>query len=169
MNFRSSLKSLFAVAAIFATAGLFALDSAWLTDFNAAKKAAKSKSLPILLCFSGSDWCGWCIKLDKEVFETPEFKAYAKENLVLLNADFPHKKKLPSSLARQNEDLVKKFNVEGFPSVVILDADGKLLVDGLGYQKGGGTAYVEMLKSKIPETKKAAKKDATATAKTDAK
>ncbi|MFC1498771.1 thioredoxin family protein, partial [Verrucomicrobiota bacterium] len=67
--------------------------SGWLTDFEQARKLAKEKKLPILADFAGSDWCGWCIKLDKEVFTKEEFKKYAKDNLVLFLADFPNKKK----------------------------------------------------------------------------
>ena len=79
----------------------------WTTDFEKAKVTAKEKNVPILADFSGSDWCGWCIKLDKEVFSQKEFKAYAAENVVLFLADFPNRKKMDPEVVKQNEKLAK--------------------------------------------------------------
>jgi protein disulfide-isomerase len=121
---------------------------AWLTDFEQAKKAAAEKKLPILADFSGSDWCGWCIKLDKEVFSQKEFKEYAKNNLVLFLADFPRKKNQDDKTKKQNNDLLKKYAVEGFPTVLLLDADGKVFAT-TGYKPGGASAYIEHLKKLI--------------------
>lgn len=118
----------------------------WLTDFAAAQAAAKEKNVPILVDFSGSDWCGWCIRLDEEVFSQPEFKSYAADNLVLFMADFPRKKKLDEATVKQNTELRDKFQVRGYPTVVLLDAGGNELAR-TGYQKGGAAAYVEHLKS----------------------
>jgi len=126
---------------------------AWLADFEAAKKASAEKKLPILADFSGSDWCGWCIKLDKEVFSQNEFKEFAKGNLVLFMADFPREKKLEEKIRKQNDALMKKYNVEGFPTVLLLDAEGKVLAR-TGYKPGGAAAYVEHLKKLISGRKK---------------
>jgi protein disulfide-isomerase len=125
-----------------------AAESGWLTDFNAAKKAAAERKVPILADFSGSDWCGWCIKLDKEVFSQKAFKDYAKDNLVLFLADFPRKKTLPAEMKKQNEDLAGKYGIEGFPTVLLLDAEGKVL-QTTGYRQGGAEAYVKHLKELI--------------------
>ena len=117
-------------------------DATWTTDFAAAKKAAAEKNLPILADFSGSDWCGWCIRLDKEVFSKKEFKDYAKKDLVLFLADFPSKKAQPEALKKQNKALSEKYGVRGFPTVLLLDAKGKVLAK-TGYRKGGPAAYVK--------------------------
>jgi thioredoxin-related protein len=118
----------------------------WMTDFEAAKKVAAEKKLPILADFSGSDWCGWCIKLNKEVFDQEDFTKFASEKLVLFLADFPSKKKLPEAQAKQNDKLAAQFGIEGFPTVLILDAQGKVLAR-TGYRAGGAAAYVAHIKS----------------------
>lgn len=117
----------------------------WLTDFEAAKKNAAEKKLPILVDFSGSDWCGWCIKLEKEVFSRKEFKRYAKDSLVLFLADFPSRKKQSETVKKQNRALAEKYGVRGYPTVLLLDADGKVLAR-TGYRKGGAKGYVKHLK-----------------------
>ena len=117
----------------------------WETDWEVAKKRAKDENKQILVDFTGSDWCGWCIKLKKEVFDKPEFQEYAKKNLVMLELDFPHKKQLPAKEKEQNEKLSQEFNVEGFPTILLTNARGKE-VGRTGYQEGGPAAYVEHLK-----------------------
>ena len=124
---------------------LFASGKGWLTDFEVAKKEAAKKNVPILVDFSGSDWCGWCIKLDKEVFSKKVFKDYAKDNYVLLMLDFPRRTKISAKLKKQNSELAKKYQVRGFPTVLILDKDGKVLKRG-GYMPGGPEAYIKYLK-----------------------
>jgi thioredoxin-related protein len=119
--------------------------AAWLDDFEAAKKQAAELNVPILADFSGSDWCGWCIKLDKEVFARKEFQGYAKDNVVLFLADFPSRKQLPAKVTKQNEKLAETYGVRGFPTVLLLDAKGKVL-GRTGYQAGGPKAYVKHIK-----------------------
>jgi protein disulfide-isomerase len=117
----------------------------WLTNFEAAKKLAAEKGRPILADFSGSDWCGWCIKLDQEVFSQAEFQAYATNNLVLFLADFPARKPQADDVKQQNAGLQQKYNIQGYPTVLLLDAEGKVLAQ-TGYQQGGAAAYVEHVK-----------------------
>ena len=117
----------------------------WETDLEVAKKRAKDEHKEILADFTGSDWCGWCIKLKKEVFDQPEFQEYAKKHLVMLELDFPRKKQLPAKEKEQNEKLSKEFNVGGFPTVLLLNARGKE-IGRTGYQEGGPAKYVEHLK-----------------------
>lgn len=117
----------------------------WETDMDVAKKRAKDENKKILVDFTGSDWCGWCIKLKKEVFDKPEFQEYAKKHLVLLELDFPRKKKLPAKEAEKNEKLSEEFKVEGFPTIILMDAQGKE-IGRTGYQEGGPAKYVEHLK-----------------------
>ena len=102
----------------------------WQTDFEKAKAEAKTENKFILLNFSGSDWCGPCIRLHKEIFENEAFTKYADEKLVLVNADFPRLKKnmLSKEQQKQNDALADKYNSDGaFPLTVLLDADGRVI------------------------------------------
>ncbi len=117
----------------------------WLTDFDKAKEAAALTKRPILADFSGSDWCGWCIKLKAEVFSQEAFQDYAKDNLVLFLADFPRNKALPETLKAQNEMLMRTYGIRGFPTVLLLDSEGKV-IDKTGYRAGGAAGYVEHVK-----------------------
>lgn len=117
----------------------------WETDMEVAKKRAKDENKKILADFTGSDWCGWCIKLKKEVFDKPEFQEYAKKHLVMLEVDFPRQKKLPAIEKEQNEKLSTQFKVEGYPTIILMDATGKE-VARTGYQEGGPEKYVQHLK-----------------------
>ena len=121
-----------------------AAKSGWLTSYDQAQKEAQSKNRLLLMDFTGSDWCGWCIMLDKEVFSKPEFKEYANKNLVLLELDFPRTKKMPPETTAQNERLLMKYGIQGFPTVVVFDSSGKPL-GALGYQAGGPQAFIAEL------------------------
>jgi thioredoxin-related protein len=108
----------------------------WHTNFDSAKEIATRDHKLILLNFSGSDWCGPCIKMKKEVFENPDFITLADKELVLLRADFPRAKKnaLPVELVKHNEALAERYNPEGkFPFTVLLGADGKVIKTWDGY------------------------------------
>jgi len=120
----------------------------WLTSLEAAKTEAAKRKVPILADFTGSDWCGWCIRLDKEVFSTPVFRDYAGTNLVLLVVDFPRSKAQTDELKKQNEELSTRFGIEGFPTVLILNTEGKETAR-TGYREGGAEAYVAHLKNLI--------------------
>ena len=116
----------------------------WSEDYTKSLAKAKAEKKLVLVDFTGSDWCEWCIKLDKEVFSTPEFKTYAKDKLVLVEADFPMGKPQNDKIKEQNEKLQEKFSVEGFPTVVVLDSKGKK-VGQLGYMEGGPKAFIAAL------------------------
>ena len=118
----------------------------WLTDYNEALNLSAKTGKPILADFSGSDWCGWCIKLDKEVFSHSSFKKYAKKNLVLLMLDFPQNKPQTASIKKQNKSLAEKYGIQGFPTVLLLDKNGKV-ISKTGYQAGGANKYVSHIKS----------------------
>lgn len=133
-----TLLSLFALPA-------FAADSGWLEDFAAAKKAAKEANKPMLVDFTGSDWCRWCIRLKDEVFSQEAFKSYAKDNLVLFKADFPRRGQQSDAIKTQNRKLAEQFNVEGFPTIFLIDHNEKV-IGRLGYQPGGPEKYVESIK-----------------------
>ena len=126
------------IASLLATTAVFTATAAepeWLTDTAKAQAQAKTENKLVLLDFTGSDWCGWCIKLNKEVFNTPEFAEYAKKNLVLVEVDFPRKKKLSAEQKSANEALSKKYSIEGFPTLILLDGSGKKLGE-LSYSDG---------------------------------
>src|ERR1700744_2260088 len=102
----------------------------WLGDFNEAKKEAAENHKLILINFSGSDWCGPCIRERKEILETNTFEMYASDHLVLVRADFPRQKKNQLSQEQQklNEALADKYNVDGkFPFTLLVDENGKVL------------------------------------------
>jgi protein disulfide-isomerase len=140
----TSLVLIFSLGLLSAT---FAADG-WMTDFEAAKAKAKTENKNLLLDFTGSDWCGWCIKLNKEVFSQEAFQDYAAESLVLVELDFPRGTDLPAELKAQNEALAKKYGVRGFPTILVLSPEGDL-VKQTGYEAGGAEAYVEHIKAII--------------------
>ncbi len=122
----------------------------WETDFEKARQKAASEKKLILLNFSGSDWCGPCIRMHREIFETDVFEKFATENLVLLNADFPRLKKNQLSKAQQtkNDFLAEKFNNEGsFPLTLLLNAEGKVLKKWDGLPKGSAEDFTKQVKS----------------------
>jgi protein disulfide-isomerase len=124
----------------------------WLTSLELAQAEAAKRKVPILVDFTESDWCGWCIKLDKEVFDTPVFAKYASENLVLLQIDFPRKKTQSAELKKQNEALLDKFGVRGFPTIILLDASGQL-IEKTSYKAGGAESYVKHLSGLLKNKK----------------
>jgi protein disulfide-isomerase len=125
----------------------------WNQDFKKAMAESQKTGKPVLIDFAGSDWCSWCIRLEKEVFSRPAFRKYARKNLVLMLADFPRMKKLTAEVVAQNEELKNKYEVEGFPTVVLLNSKGETL-GVTGYQQGGAEKYVEHLKGIIGGVKK---------------
>src|SRR6266853_5825857 len=104
----------------------------WLTDVPKAVQQAKEENKLVMLDFTGSDWCGWCIKLNKDVFATQEFADYAKKNLVLVEVDFPRHKELAADQKKANQALQEKYKIEGYPTIIVLNPEGKKLGD-LGY------------------------------------
>lgn len=125
-------------------------DANWLTDFQKAQQEAKASHKLLLINFTGSDWCPWCIRLHREVFSQNEFADYAKNNLVLVVADFPRAKPVSREVRKQNSELAQRFNVEGFPTIVVLNGDGKEVAE-LGYMPGGPSAFIAELK-KLPKS-----------------
>ena len=128
---------------------LFFYQSEWGTDFEQAKLKATQEHKCILLNFSGSDWCGPCIKLAKDVFGKEDFINMASTNLVLVNADFPRQKKnqLPKDLQKQNNTLADKYNEDGiFPLTVLLTSDGKLVRKWEGYPNNAKT-FINQIKT----------------------
>lgn len=136
------------------TVSTFAAGKGWLTNIDEAMKLSEKTGKPILADFSGSDWCGWCIKLDDEVFSKKEFKDFAKDNLILLLVDFPSRKPISKAQRLHNKKLAKKYKIRGYPTVLLLDSKGKIIFR-TGYQRGGAAKYVAHLKAKLPAPKAA--------------
>jgi protein disulfide-isomerase len=124
----------FGVIGFLGTSGLvFAAD--WQTDYAKALETAKTENKRVLLDFTGSDWCGPCIQLNKRVFSRPEFRAYAEKNLVLVEIDYPQGKRQSPELVKQNERLAKQYGIDekGYPTIVLLDPGGKVFREFTGY------------------------------------
>ena len=134
---------------IVGSATIQAQEITWHTDMNKAMEVSKKSKKPLFLFFTGSDWCGWCIRLQKEVFKTPEFEKWAKDNVVLVELDFPRRKQLAPELQKQNMELQQNFQVMGYPTVWFVNAskkDSKINFDKLGssgYLAGGPTVWLE--------------------------
>jgi thioredoxin-related protein len=119
----------------------------WETNYSAALGQAAEQNKMVLLDFTGSDWCGWCVKLQKDTFSKPEFQKFAAESLVLVELDFPRGKQQGEELKRQNEELAEKFGVQGFPTLVLLDPQGKEAARNVGYLAGGPEAFIQWVES----------------------
>ena len=122
----------------------------WETDINKAIAASNKTKKPMLLFFTGSDWCGWCIRLQKEVLKTPEFKTWAAKNVVLVELDYPRSKPQSEVIKNQNNGLQQTFGIHGFPTVYFATAKvkgGKPSYTGIGstgYVAGGPSAWLEV-------------------------
>ena len=136
----------FLLSLLLAGAGLTvkAADPTWQTDLSKAQEQARKEHKTVLANFTGSDWCPWCIKLKNEVFAQPDFATYAAKNLVLVEIDFPRRKAQSAELKATNQALQKKYKIQGFPTVVVFNSQGKRLGD-LGYTEGGPKAFLAKL------------------------
>ena len=120
----------------------------WYTNIDEAISVSKVENKPLFLFFTGSDWCGWCIRLQKEVFKTPEFEKWAKDNVVLVELDFPRRTPQEPEIQKQNAELQQTFGVQGYPTVWFVNAskkDGKINLEKLGstgYLAGGPSAWL---------------------------
>lgn len=122
----------------------------WKSTYQEAREESKSTSKPIVLFFTGSDWCGWCHKLEKEVLNTPEFAELVGKDFIFVTVDFPLYKPSDPKIAEVNKQLQKKFDVKGFPTLVLVDKDeGRIGVTG--YRPGGAKAYAEHLMKMVSD------------------
>ena len=134
------MKKFISIILLFLTLNAFSQEPElkWHTDLNKAIELSMQDDKPLFMFFTGSDWCGWCIRLQKEVFFKPEFVKWAKENLTLVELDFPRRKKLDESLRQQNDNLRQMFAVRGYPTgwfvVPEIQEDKKINFKRLGSQ-----------------------------------
>ena len=142
---KTFIKLCAAMLALHTSGHVFAGGEGWLTDIDAAKKSASESKKDLLIDFTGSDWCGWCIKLNDEVFKHDAFKTGVKDSFVLVEIDFPREKgKLPEDVRKRNTELGEKYAVQGYPTILLCDAEGKPYA-ATGYEEGGPEKYVSHL------------------------
>ena len=131
----------------------------WGVNLDSVYVQSSETGKPILANFTGSDWCGWCIKLKNEVFSKPEFKEWASENVILLEIDFPRRFRLPETIAKQNRELQQSFGVRGYPTIWVFSIEkdkqsGQKSIKGLaqtGYVAGGPKAWINDLELKLAQ------------------
>ncbi|MBS1372118.1 MAG: thioredoxin fold domain-containing protein [Lentisphaeria bacterium] len=142
-------KLIIALAVLFGTLSMLCAnppDGGWFTDAKAALAEAKAKNLPVFAYFTGSDWCPVCKEFSAKVLQTQRFRDFVKGKVILLFLDFPQEHELPAALALQNEQWQAKYQVEGFPTMLLVDAEGNEL-DRLGYSRQAD--FIDMLKQAL--------------------
>jgi protein disulfide-isomerase len=142
-------KHLFSLGAALAAAVVLSAsaraDSGWETDVKKAQEQAKSSNKLVFLDFTGSDWCGYCIRLNADILSKPAFKDYANKNLVLVEIDFPRAKPQTVDTRKQNQELAEKYQIQGFPTIVVLNGAGQKVWQYEGYFPGGPDAFIAEL------------------------
>ncbi|WP_366185166.1 thioredoxin family protein [Flavobacterium ovatum] len=143
------MKKLILVLLIIVSVSSQAQDLKWHTNIKEAITVSSKENKPLMLFFTGSDWCGWCIRLQKEVLLTPEFKKWAKSNVVLVELDYPRRTEQLPEIKQQNAELQQVFGIQGYPTVfftnVVKEKDGRLNFKALGktgYVAGGPQAWL---------------------------
>ena len=138
------------IVLLLGTAAAFSQEAGWTNDYARAMAQAKAENKAILLDFTGSDWCGPCMKMKQETLDTPQFTAYAQKNLVLVTVDFPERIPQTSSVKIQNEKLNARYQADGFPTYVLIDKSGRELGRHSGYLAGGPAAFIAELNKFSP-------------------
>lgn len=130
------------LCAVCALVQVRAAELAWSTDLPGAVARAKAEDKLVLLDFTGSDWCGWCMKFKSEALDTQEFRDYAAKNLVLVEVDFPKSKPQSDTLKSANKVIAEHYKVDGYPTFIVLSKDGREIGRQDGYQEGGPKAFI---------------------------
>lgn len=125
----------------------------WITNFDAAMQQARESGRPVLVNFTGSDWCVYCKRIEAEIFSKEEFKTYAAENLVRVFLDFPMGKPQTEELAAQNKVLAGRYKVEGFPTLLLFAPDGNVIWRQVGMVQGGIKGFNVKLKEAVAQAK----------------
>jgi protein disulfide-isomerase len=120
----------------------------WEDNLETALQKAKAENKAVLVNFTGSDWCQWCIRLSDEVFSKSEFEDYAEDNLILVRLDFPRNIEQSAETKTYNNQLAQRYGVQGFPTILLFNSQGKMVLQ-TGYLPGGPVTYVEHLKNKL--------------------
>jgi thiol:disulfide interchange protein len=136
---------LFAVSVAAMITATAAQATGWTEDYSAGLAQAKKEHKLLVLDFTGSDWCVWCKRTDQEVFSTQKFKDFADQKLVLVRVDFPMTVVQSDAVKAQNAKLQDKYQVEGYPTVIVLDPSEKVVAKQVGYREGGPDAFIAQL------------------------
>lgn len=123
----------------------------WLTSYEEATNQAKTSNRPIVLFFTGSDWCGWCNKLEEEVFDSQDFANLAADKFVFVKLDYPLYKQQDAKLNAQNKELQKKYAIRSYPTLVVLDPQDQQQIGVTGYRPGGGRQYAGHLQKLVSD------------------
>jgi thiol-disulfide isomerase/thioredoxin len=132
--------------ALFVTALSLHASDIWLTNYDAALKQAAADKKPLLIEFTGSDWCPPCKALTANVFEKPAFEDFAKANVVLVKFDFPRRKEQEEALKATNQAMAKKYQVQGFPTVILVSSSGEEIARKVGYDGETPDSMIEWIK-----------------------
>lgn len=145
---RKNFLAIFILAAIFiGCSNSGAADNLkWQDNLEKALQQAKRENKAVLVDFTGSDWCIWCKRLSDEVFSKSEFENYADKNLILVKLDFPRNIEQSTETKMYNNNLAQRFGVQGFPTILLFNSSGKLVLT-TGYQPGGPVSYINHLKA----------------------
>lgn len=141
-------KGIIALLLFFGSFAAEAQELVWETNVKKALEVSALTKKPLLMFFTGSDWCGWCIRLQKEVLKTPEFAVWAKDNVVLVELDYPRRVPQTEEIKQQNNELQQIFGIQGFPTIILANGttkEGKVNFEGIGstgYVAGGPTAWL---------------------------
>jgi thioredoxin-related protein len=146
------MRRLFLLLALCAACQVRSENLEWFTDAEAAQAKAKEENKLVLLDFTGSDWCIWCQRLKRNVFDDPEFAQYAKSKLVLVEVDFPQHKTLSEARQQANARLQNSHHINSYPTIILLDSDGKQ-VARMGYVFGGASSFIAKLEKKVARAK----------------
>ena len=141
------MKKLMGIVAATMLAGVTMANDIFTTDYDAALKRAQTSGRPMFVLFTGSDWCGWCIKLEGEVFSKDEFIKEATNRWEMVMLDFPSKKPQSEELKKRNQELAKKYGVRGYPTVLLVDKNETVIGEG-GYHEGGPVKWLEWFDAK---------------------
>mgnify|MGYP000855252375 CR=1 FL=1 len=142
-------KIIITLVLVLGTLSMQAQELKWETNIDKAMEVSNKTKKPMLLFFTGSDWCGWCIRLQNEVLKTPEFAKWAKDNVVLVELDFPRRTPQDATIQQQNQGLQQAFQVRGYPTIWLVNGtktEGKVNFEQLGstgYVAGGPSAWLE--------------------------
>jgi protein disulfide-isomerase len=153
------MRSIFYILIAFVAFNMQAQELIWHTDLTKAINISKAEKKPVMLFFTGSDWCGWCIRLQKEVFNTPEFIKWSNENVVLVELDYPKRKELSPELKQQNLQMKQMFQIKGYPTVWIVqpeENEGKINFKQLGktgYVAGGPEKWIAAIQPAFKNAK----------------
>ncbi len=143
---------------ILSSLAAWAASPGWLVSYDKALEFSKKSGRPVLINFTGSDWCGWCKKMKAETLGKPEFIQFASSNLILVELDFPHSLPQTPEIKAANEAVKKNFKVGGFPTLVLVDSKGEELGRQRGYLAGGVLAFTAQIKNWIGAARAAATK-----------